>query len=77
MEPPLFVGEDQEIIDVADVAQSQPVGDKVIERVEVDIGEELARLVAERQPPVAVRWERTGRRRGTTSALGPGDCCGR
>ena len=30
MQPPLVVGEDQEVIDVADVAQSQPVADEVI-----------------------------------------------
>ena len=36
MQPPLVVGEDQEVIDIADVAQPEPVGDEVIERVEVD-----------------------------------------
>src|SRR5271157_3658787 len=51
VQPPFVVGEDQEVIDVADVAQSEAVGDKVIERVEVDVGEELARLVAQRQTP--------------------------
>ena len=56
VQPPLVVGEDQEVIDVADVAQSQPVADEVIERVEVDVGEELARLVAQRQAPYAARW---------------------
>ena len=56
MQPPLVVGEDQEVIDVADVAQPQPVGDEVIERIEVDVGEELAGLVAQRQAPCAARW---------------------
>ena len=51
MQPPLVVGEDQEVIDVADVAQPESVGDEVVERVEVDVGEELAGLVAERQAP--------------------------
>ena len=51
MEPPLIVGEDQEVIDVTDVAQPKAVADEVIERIEVDVGEELARLVAQRQTP--------------------------
>ena len=51
VEPPLVVGEDQEVIDVTDVAQPEPVGDEVVERVEVDVGEELAGLVAQRQAP--------------------------
>ena len=51
MQPPLVVGEDQEVIDVPDVAQSQAVADEMIERVELDVGEELARLVAKRQTP--------------------------
>ncbi len=49
VETPLVVGEDEEIIDVADVAQPEPVGDEVVERVEVDVGEELAGLVAQRE----------------------------
>ena len=49
---PLVVGEHQEIIDVADVAlDPQPVLDEVIERVEVDVGEELAGLVADGDAP--------------------------
>ena len=51
VQPPLVVGEDQEVVDVADIAQPQPVGDEVVQRVEVDIGEELAGLVAQRQSP--------------------------
>ncbi len=51
VQPPLVVGEDQEVINVADVAQPETVGDEVIERIEVDVGEELARLVAQRQTP--------------------------
>jgi hypothetical protein len=50
MQPPLVVGEDQEVIDVTDVAHPEPVGHIMIERIEVDVGEELARLVAQRQP---------------------------
>ena len=49
---PLVVGEHQKIIDVADIAlDPQPVLDEVIERVEVDVGEELAGLVADGDAP--------------------------
>ena len=54
----LVVGEHQKVIDVADVAlDPQPVLDEVIERVEVDVGEELAGLVADgdASPPFAGR----------------------
>lgn len=37
LKPPLVIGEDEEVIDVADVFQPQPVGDEVVERVEVDV----------------------------------------
>jgi len=51
VEPPLVVGEDQEVIDVADVTQPEMVGDEVIEGVEIDVGEKLAGLIAQRQTP--------------------------
>ncbi len=51
MQPPLVVGEDEEVIDVADVAQPEMVGDEVVERVEVDVGEKLASLVARQRGP--------------------------
>jgi len=48
----LFVGEHQKVIDVADVAlDPQPVLDEVIEGIEVDVGEELARLVTDGDAP--------------------------
>ena len=50
---PLAVVE-YELIDVADVAQPEPVGDEVVERVEVHVGEELAGLVAQRQAPTSL-----------------------
>ncbi len=40
---PLVVGEDEEVIDVADVIQPELVGEELVERVEVDVGEELPR----------------------------------
>ncbi len=53
----LVVGEHQEIIDVADVAlDPQAVLDEVIERVEVDVGEELAGLVADGDAPPPLAW---------------------
>jgi hypothetical protein len=54
MQPPLVVGEDQEVINVADVTQPEPVGHIMIEWIEVDVGEELARLVAQRQALAAL-----------------------
>jgi hypothetical protein len=42
---PLVVGEHEEIIDVTSVAlDAQPVLDEGIERIEIDVGKELARL---------------------------------
>src|SRR5262249_42883856 len=57
VEPLLVVGEDEKVIDVADVAQSQALGDEVVQGIEVDVGEELAGLVAQRQssPPLRRR----------------------
>src|SRR5271157_2458284 len=46
VEPSLVVGKDEKVINVADVTQPEMVGDEVIEGVEVDVGEELAGLVA-------------------------------
>ncbi len=37
MEPPLVVGEDQEVINVADVTQPEPVGHIMIEWIEVNV----------------------------------------
>jgi hypothetical protein len=47
----LIVGKDEEVVDVANVTQSELVGDEVIERVEIEGGEEPAGLIAQGQPP--------------------------
>jgi hypothetical protein len=48
----LVVRKRQKIIDVADVAlDTQPLLDEVVERVQVDVGEELTRLVADGEAP--------------------------
>ncbi len=52
---PLVVGKNEKIINVADIAQPETFGDEVIERIEVDVCEELARLVAQRQTPAPLR----------------------
>ena len=51
VEPPLVIGKDEKVINVADVTQPEMVSDEMIKRVEVDVGEELAGLVAQRQTP--------------------------
>ena len=51
----LVVGENQEVVDVAHVAEPQTVGDEVVERVEVNVGEELAGLVSQGQAAPCAR----------------------
>ena len=42
-EPRRVVGEQREVVDVAQIGRAEHLGDEVIEAVEVDVGEELAR----------------------------------
>ena len=55
----LAVGKQQEVIHVARIgAGAEIADDHVVHGIEIDVGEELRRLVAERQPaPALVRSE--------------------
>src|SRR5581483_9645156 len=55
---PAFVRvEEDEIVDVANIAwRPQHFLDEMIETVEVDVGEELACLIAQRQPAPPFQW---------------------
>ena len=48
-----IVVEQREVVDVADIGRLQHLGHEVIEAVEVEIGEELAGQIADRQPAAA------------------------
>ena len=49
-----IVVEQREIVDVAHIGGAQDLGDEMIEAVEVEVGEELARQIADRQTAAAL-----------------------
>ena len=54
LQPRRVVGEQREVVHVAQMRRPQHVGHEVVEAVEVDVREELARQVADRQPAAAL-----------------------
>jgi hypothetical protein len=48
------IGENQKVINIPNVTQPKPVGDEVVEGIEIDIGKELTGLIAQWQTPTAL-----------------------